>query len=241
MRRWFTPRALGLGVIALALMTAMGALGFWQLGAYDKHRNDAASAMLHQPPAQLDSVLGPDAAFPASGVGQPVTARGRYDATDQLYVRGLPGVPAAYAVVTPLITPSGSMILVVRGASKSLQTRPPAGEVTVRGILEPSQATGDTLDRRRVTNGIRIASLLNSVHRDLYAGYVVLSRSSPPEHLPAVVPPVPDASRWVGLRNLLYAIQWWVFAGFVGFMWWRVVSDAPAQSAHGSVGYGRSP
>jgi hypothetical protein len=39
-----------------------------------------------------------------------------------------------------------------------------------------------------------------------------------PAHLPG-----PDSSS--GLRNLLYALQWWVFGAFALFMWWRWVEE----------------
>jgi len=45
------------------------------------------------------------------------------------------------------------------------------------------------------------------------------------------VAPTPDPSRWAGIRNLLYAFQWWLFAGFVAFMWWRVVGDPDTAAA----------
>ena len=38
------------------------------------------------------------------------------------------------------------------------------------------------------------------------------------EHLPGA-----DAS--TGLRNLLYAFQWWVFGAFAIFMWWRWLTE----------------
>jgi surfeit locus 1 family protein len=241
MRRWLTLRAVGLGVLALVLMAAMGALGLWQLGAYNQHQTDSARTRLAQPPVPLDEVLGRDSAFPASGVGRPVVVRGRYDTTDQFYVRHLPGAASAYAVVTPMMTTSGSKILVVRGASRRPSAPAPTGLVTVRGVLQPSQASGAPLDRARITNGIRIASVLGAVRGDLYAGYVVLRSSHPAERLQPVQPPLPAASRWAGVRNLLYAVQWWVFAGFVALMWWRIVrdNDSPDQAV-GMVGYGRS-
>jgi len=58
---------------------------------------------------------------------------------------------------------------------------------------------------------------------DLYAGYVVRRDSRPPDPLSVVPPPLPEPSTWAGLRNLMYALQWWVFAAFVAFMWWRIV------------------
>jgi hypothetical protein len=80
MRRWLTLRAISLGVLALALMAGMGALGLWQLGAYDTHQTESAKSRLAQPPIGLDRVLRRDSAFPAGGVGRPVIVRGRYDA-----------------------------------------------------------------------------------------------------------------------------------------------------------------
>ena len=31
-----------------------------------------------------------------------------------------------------------------------------------------------------------------------------------------------------GLRNLLYALQWWVFGAFALFVWWRHLADTLA-------------
>lgn len=242
MGRWLTLRAIGLGLVALVLMAAMAVLGLWQLRAYDGHQSDAVQALLHSRPVPLDDLLGPDAPFPADGVGRPVLVSGRYREPDQFYVRGLPGAGAAYAVVTPMLTTADSAILVVRGASSSLAASAPSGPVTVRGVLQPSQPTGAPLNHTRVTDGIRIASVLRAVHTDLYAGYVVLRSSTPHERLMAVHPPLSQSSGWAGVRNLLYAIQWWVFAGFVAFMWWRIVGDDNRDgSATQAVGYGQSP
>ncbi len=238
MRRWLSPRALSLGALALLMMVAMVALGLWQLGAYDQHQAHDARSRLQQPPTPLGRVLGPDAAFPADGAGRPVTVTGRYVAAEQLYVRGLTRSTDAYAATTPLLTPTGSMVLVVRGSTGELAGAPPQGRVTVTGVLEPSAATGGQLSEERVTDGVRIASLLDGFSRDLYAGYVVLTASQPADSLPPVNPPLPDPSQWAGLRNLLYAVQWWVFAGFAGFMWWRIIRDldvVPAGSEPDAV------
>ena len=31
-----------------------------------------------------------------------------------------------------------------------------------------------------------------------------------------------------GVRNLLYAVEWWVFGAFAAFIWWRWRRDATA-------------
>lgn len=225
-RRLTTARALGLLVVALALIAAMVAMGRWQFGVYDDSQRADALALLRRDAVALDRALGPDQAFPSSSVGVPVTVEGRYDRNDQLYVRRFPGAKEPYAVVTPLLTPSGSAVLVLRGSTTAPHARVPAGPVRVSGVLEPSQAEATALDTRRVTSGIWVPGLVSEVSPDLYSGYVVLTRSHPTESLTRVAPPLPDPSRWAGLRNLLYAFQWWIFAGFVAFMWWRIVTDA---------------
>ncbi len=43
------------------------------------------------------------------------------------------------------------------------------------------------------------------------------------------------ATRWrssfTGLKNLLYAIEWWIFGAFAVFIWWRWRRDAHAAVA----------
>jgi surfeit locus 1 family protein len=226
-----TPRALGLLVIAAVVMAAMIAMGRWQFGVYDDHQRADALAVMHRAPVPIDTVLGPDDAFPSGSVGTPVVVSGRYDRADQLYVRGVAGAEARYGVVTPLVTATGSAVLVLRGSSPVPQAPAASGRVRVSGILEPSQSGSGALDARRVTSAVRVGALVSDVHPDLYAGYVVLTKSEPVEQLGQVDPPLPDPSRWAGLRNLLYAVQWWIFAAFVAFMWWRIVTEDRSEVA----------
>ena len=44
--------------------------------------------------------------------------------------------------------------------------------------------------------------------------------------LSAVTPAsLPKPPSFTSLRNLLYALEWWVFAGFAVFVWWRWCRD----------------
>jgi len=230
-RRLLTWQALGLGIVALVLMAAMVVLGLWQLGVYDDQQHDDARSQLARPPVPLDQLLGPDDAFPGNGV-RPVTVTGRYLSDQEFEVRDGSTLDVPRAIVTPLETPTGSLILVVRGSGELRDAEPPpTGQVTVTGVLEPSDAGGNGLGGGRTTDGIRIAALAQDFARDLYAGYVVRTGSRPADALEPVTPPFPQPSRWAGIRNLVYAIQWWVFAGFVAFMWWRIVADLGASRA----------
>ena len=223
--RLLSPRALGLLALAVVLIAAMVVLGRWQFGVYDDSQRADALAMMERDPVPLDRVLGPDEAFPADAVGRPVAMSGRYDVSGQLYIRDLAGSADEYAVATPLLTDTGSAVLVIRGSSPVPQSPAPAGAVDVTGTLQPSQPDAASLDGQRITDAVTISQLVGSVEPDLYSAYVVLTSSMPAEKLSAVEPPLPSPSRWAGLRNLLYAMQWWVFAAFVAFMWWRIASD----------------
>jgi cytochrome oxidase assembly protein ShyY1 len=210
----------------MVLIGVMSVLGWWQLSVFDERQRAAGQARLDEPPVPLDDLMGPDDPIPSGGVGRPVLVEGRYAAANQLYVEGLPGHQASYAVVTPLLTGSGSAILVVRGSSDTTSAPPPEGAVTVKGVLEAQTAEGSEPRDDGVTDGVRVAALAQDIDVDLYSAYIVLTSSTPPDPLPPVEPPTPDASLWDGARNLAYALQWWVFAAFVAFMWWKIAGDS---------------
>jgi surfeit locus 1 family protein len=224
---FLTARAFGLGLVALALMAVMVVLGLWQLGVYEDHQHDDAQAKLSRTPVPLEDVLGPDDAFPSDGVARPVRVTGHYLPDETFEVRGSDTWDAPVVQVTPLQVADGSIVLVVRGRGGPDTPPPPSGNVEVDAVLEPSDANGDALGPDRVTNGIRTAALVQDFREDLYTGYLVQTSSTPADQVTPINAPTPDASRWAGIRNLVYAMQWWVFAGFVAFMWWRMVVETP--------------
>jgi surfeit locus 1 family protein len=235
-RQAINARNAGLTLLAAALVVAMAWLGRWQYSAYDEHQNADATAMLRLAPIPLDDALGPDAPFPSESVSRPVVVSGRYLPDEQFYVRGMGGSDV-YAVATPLLTTSGAAVIVVRGSASAVPvTAPPGGEVRVIGVLEPSQGTAAPLDRTRTTDGIQIPRLVGDISQDLYSGYVIATSTVPADALSPVDVPAPDASFWAGIRNLLYALQWWAFAAFVVFMWWRIVSEPAATADDGCGG-----
>jgi surfeit locus 1 family protein len=218
-------RVLGLTLLALVLLAAMTVMGFWQLDAYRQQQDLAAAQTAQAPPVPLDRLLAPNQAFTAQAHGRPVVAVGRYDDQQVVVARGT----GARWLATPLVTDSGSAILVVRGvldAPARELPAPPQGRVRAVGSLQPSQARGDDADPTdaRVPS-LSTAQLVGDFGVDLYSGYVVLTGQTPESTLPPATPPVPDTSFTTGLRNLMYALQWWVFGGFVVFMWWRILRE----------------
>ena len=227
-RHALAPRYWPGHLLVLAAVVTCVLLGRWQLDVWHDHRNDDASSVTHEDPVPLDEVLGPDAAFPSSGVGRPVTVAGRWDPEHTAYVadRERDGRTGVW-VVTPVLTSSGSGIPVVRGWAPNAGAAGPSprGRVELRGLLQPSEDTGapDSNTHDDVIPEMSITDLLPRAPYDLYGGYVIAEHSTglapvSPGHLPGA-----DATS--GLRNLLYAFQWWVFGAFAVFMWWRWVQE----------------
>ena len=74
---------------------------------------------------------------------------------------------------------------------------------------------------------IRVADAVQRVDVDLYSAYVI-SRDPGPGLEEAELAALPEPSRTTCIRNLLYAVEWWVFGAFAGFIWWRWRRDATA-------------
>src|SRR5690242_12136500 len=100
----------------VAAVAATVLLGRWQYDVWQHRRADNAASVLRMTPVPLDSVLGPDAAYPSTGLGRPVVVEGTWDSARTLYVAGrVRAGRTGYWAVTPVVTSSGSEIPVVRG------------------------------------------------------------------------------------------------------------------------------
>jgi cytochrome oxidase assembly protein ShyY1 len=233
-----TPRWLGGTVLAVAAIAACLWLGSWQLGRFEARAGGHHPAAAQAPTGQaspLDSVLsGPDAKVSTVTVGRPVTAEGSYDPDHQLLVpnRTVDG-HQGYYVLTPLRTADGRAVTVVRGWSpgspgSTPPPAPPTGPVSVTGRLQAPETSGSD---GAVAGGlpagqlgtISPATLVNLLPYPVYDGWVAA------DGVPAGLTAVPTAQPAGGdgltaraFQNLGYTLEWFVFAGFVGFMWFRL-------------------
>lgn len=213
--------------MVLALAAAI-ALGLWQLGVWRGHRAAAEHTLVHAKPVALSSVMGGDSPFPGSSIGQPVRFTGSWLPKGTVYVSdqrydGRRG----YWVVTPVLVGRSAMP-VVRGWVATPRAVLPRGSIGVTGWLEPSQDAGraDTNPNDDIITSMRIPSMTQHVATDLYSGYVVASNHAAQTALQPLGPTAqPDVSGFTGLRNLLYAFQWWIFGGFAVFIWGRWCRD----------------
>lgn len=238
--RWWSVRLWGahlLGILAVSIAVGMGV---WQYDAFTERRAAEQRDLTDATPVSFASVLGPDAPFPSADVGRPVTVSGRWLGEATVFVDGRENADGddGLWVVTPLSVggPDRPAVPVVRGwvpAGTTLADlgAPPEGDAEVRGWVQPTEGTGqaDPDPSDDVLPQLRPADLVQRVDVDLYGAYVVADGVQPADAArgveAATLDQLPPASRFTGLRNILYAIEWWVFAAFAAFLWWRHVRD----------------
>ncbi|WP_240197543.1 SURF1 family protein [Nonomuraea lactucae] len=238
-RTLLTPRMLGLHVLTAGVLVAFILLGRWQLGVFqDSGRPQAAS---DPAPVAVTALAPAGAQLTGPAVGRRVSAEGVYDAGSQLLVADRPpdvDVPGGnvargggYWVLTPLRLDDGTLMPVVRGwvARAADPAAVPEGRVTVSGRLRPQEGT-DSVQRRPEglpagqVQTVSTGELLNLWDgAKVRTGYVVAQPPSGSLTQVKVSPPVVGGTlTW---RNLAYAANWWIFAGFAVFMWFHFVRD----------------
>jgi cytochrome oxidase assembly protein ShyY1 len=230
---WLQPRLLALHLLAIVVLAACVLMGLWQLGVYGAKHEDESAASRSAKPVPLLEVWGPDDPFPAAVAERPVWVRGEFTG-DQFLVRR---AQQRYWVVAPLrVSGTKSMLLVVRGWTDDKLESPkrPRGTVTFRAVLQPGEDGGSagTADPTTgIFDALSIPQLANVLDGDLFSGYALTDARGITGGLRPVEPPEPHVSWTVGLRNLAYALQWWVFGLFAVFMWWRMATEAVSADA----------
>lgn len=231
MRAVLAPRFWGVHLLALVCVVAAAWLGAWQYGAWQERRAAEATDLTQLDPVPLEEVMGPDDPFPGDMVGHPVIVGGTWVPDGTVLVSGREhDGRSGYWVVTPLALtgPGTPAIPVVRGWAPSPESAPPAptGSTSLVGGLQPPEGSTvvDQDPEDDVLPQLRIADLIQHVDQDLYGAYVVAD--DPAGGLErADLEQLPDAGSFTALRNLLYALEWWVFGAFAIFIWWRHLRD----------------
>ncbi|MET9671942.1 SURF1 family protein [Streptomyces sp. NPDC006482] len=239
-----TPRWWGINIFVLLAIPFCVFMGTWQLGKFedrvDSHREaeqrPAASSLEAAP---LDTLLPVD----TETSGRPAEARGRFGEQFLVPERDLDGRTGSY-VLTLLKTDGGRSLPVVRGwlPTGAKAPAPPSGEVTVVGALQASETPGTkgVHTAGGLPEGqlgmISAASLVNVITDEVYDAWITLADA------PAGLTPVP-ASAAAGtsldvkaFQNLGYTAEWFVFAGFVLFMWFRLVRREAEASRDEALG-----
>ncbi|WP_433890539.1 SURF1 family protein [Streptomyces sp. CA-111067] len=241
-----TPRWLAFSVLALLSVPFCVFMGSWQLSRFEGRVDQHKSAVHSQSAAAAAKAVPLTAVLPTARAqvngddsGRLVSATGRYDAAHQLLVpdRSLDG-RTGYYVLTPLrIGGGGAALPVVRGwlpgdvtaARAAAVPAAPTGEVTVTGALQypESSDTAGVYDGGALPAGqlgiISAASLVNVLPYPVYGGWITAADPAAPlKAVPTAAPP--DSGLDLrAFQNLGYTGEWFVFAGFAVFMWFRLV------------------
>lgn len=263
LRTLVKPRVLALHLVAIVAMVACALLGRWQLGEFQESGRPKTAQ--DPPPVAVTELIRPGQAMTGDMVSRRVTAVGVYDTARRLLVAhrtadadavgGRAAENQGYWVLVPLRLADGTLVPVVRGwvatADDPAATAVPGGTVTVEGRLRPSESS-DSVYRGGLAVGpdqvltVSTAELINLWRGErLRPGYVVATAERPaaaPAPTPvAVGPPTrPGSFTWL---NLGYALQWWIFGLFAGYMWFHFVRDAVRQdrAAREAAGRPREP
>ena len=221
---------LGAAVLALVLVGIAGWLGLWQYDAWQAHRTAEARDLSAMSPVPLTDVMGSDDPFPAPDLGRPVDLSGEWlDGGFWVADRELEGQPGYWAVAPVQV--GDAAVLVVRGWAPEPDPAllEATGETDVTGWLQAPEGGMVTDDDPAddVFPEIRVADAVQRVDVDLYSAYVIDQEPAPGLRT-AELESLPSPSRFTGVRNLLYAVEWWIFGAFAAFIWWRWRQDATA-------------
>lgn len=181
-----------------------------------------------------------------SEAGQRVWLQGRFDASQQVRVvdRSLDGQPGSWVLTSFVLSAGGKKVRVpvVRGwLPAEVENVPPSprGQVRVAGYLEPSEPDALRDPTRDVPEGeveiVSSSELVGLWEPPLLQGFVLASKAIPGQPLEAVPPPAREATTSVDWQNLAYAIQWWLFAAFACFWFWRMFQLEQREHSSGGA------
>ena len=105
----------------------------------------------------------------------------------------------------------------------------PSGPVALEGVLQPDEPPAQSAPDGDRLGSLDVADLVNRWGTPIYNGFVVLVSQRADVRAgaaqPQLVPPPAPQAHGIAWRNAAYAVQWWVFAAFAVFMWFRMVRE----------------
>jgi cytochrome oxidase assembly protein ShyY1 len=198
-------------------------LGIWQLHRLEWRRayNASVTAGLSPAPSPIQRVLDGET-DPTNLSFRRAVATGTYDASREviLYGRTQNDTPGNH-VLTPLVLPGGSAVIVDRGWIPFDPEQPtpvqgaaaaPTGTVTVTGVLFPPDSTAPPTGASAVATvrEVDLTQLQVEMPYRLLPVYLLLGEQTPPQ--PGGVPSPGSLPELTEGPHLSYAYQWFSFA-----------------------------
>lgn len=263
LRTAVSPRGAGLTVLAAAAAVVLVSLGVWQ---WERSRPVVDVGSLTRAP--LTEVVPEQGRLVTADQGAPVTVTGTWRPDRQVLVadRDDPagtGVPGRWVVTAVEVTPEtparpAILVPVVRGwvaagpwDGAADVPAPAAGSAArVQGWVQASEPLDTPVEVVQPDGVVALLAGADLANRwpERVLDAFVLAEAGPgtgPATLVGVdrtMPgPVQAARGTRDWRNVAYAAQWWVFAGFAVVLWWRAMGDVAAAAARdrGNPGTGR--
>jgi cytochrome oxidase assembly protein ShyY1 len=206
------PRWIVMHVVVLIAVSLFAVAGFWQLWRLDQRRENNAllERRLAMPPVRALRG-GEDLEFRRASLS------GRYDTGEQVVLTGRPSKGrSGDHLLTPLTSDDDESIVVDRGwvpaQTPTRASAPPGGQITVEGVLLPSEGEGPFHGGGGETDRISridVERLQAQMPYDLAPVYLLLDGQNPPQDddlpVPADLVPRGEGS------HLSYAVQWFLF------------------------------
>ncbi len=244
-----TPRWWAINLFALVAIPVCVLMGSWQLSRFDdrvdrhQEQREQSSAEARAEARPLRELL----PVTQDTVGRTATVTGRFDAAHPLLVPGRTVEEKRGFYVLSLLRPEGGgkALPVVRGwlpgtADPDRVPAAPAGEVTVTGVLQAPESQHDAGAPGALPEGqlgfVSAAPLVNVVPYGVRDAWITEQHTQRP--LRPVPPVAPDNTGldMKAFQNLGYTAQWFVFAGFVVFMWFRFFRREAETAADAALG-----
>ena len=240
LRTALKPRNLALLAVAVLVVVAFVQLGRWQLGvAEDKALRESLDEARSRQPVAVETVLRPHSDFPGELSTRPVSATGEFGA-DQVVVanRRLDGRTGFWVVAPLRVAATGATLPVLRGFVTSPTDLPPvpSGTVTVTGgLIPPESPYAGPAPPDGQLGSVDTSVLVSRWPGELYNAFVFQQAEAPAPEAASLGTmqrvPTPSGETGFKWRNAAYALQWWAFALFALYMWWRIVRDEGREDA----------
>lgn len=184
--------------------------------------------------------------LPAGSVGIPTQVSGTWQPNSRLVfeerpvdgaqlVNTSPGsdaivswaVPVGAWIVDVLTLEDGSSLGVVRGwSAQPTSVAPATGKATLNGVMQPGEdATAKTLIH--LPSYISTSEIMKKAKSTLHDGFFVSSTNTGLELVkPTLTKPIKVSLHW---RNVVYTLNWIIFAIIILGMWWRIIRDEVSE------------
>lgn len=225
-------------------------LGQWQFHRLDerKEHNSTTAHNLAELPVPIAELMSVDTEPKREDEWRQVTVHGKWDDHNTIVLKyQTRDAGAGIDVVTPLITESGTAVLVNRGwlgtdNTGGIRPKTPApteGMVTVTGWVRPDASGTATRVSDMSTRAISSTEIGKVLDYPLYRGFVDLAEQAPPAHDKLASIELPDDTSEG--PHFFYGLQWWFFGalaifgfGYLVFDEWQLRRRARASAESGS-------